>query len=105
MKKLAVIGLMAMSTLIASNAMQRTYSMDEIYSTTTLVHDVDYETDTVTIRTFSGIEYQFTGCEDWFEGDICSVIMDKNGTPEVYDDIILQTRYAGWVEEDKNLWK
>ena len=99
MKKLAVIGLMAMSILIAGNAMQK------IYSTTTLVHDVDYETDTVTIRTFSGIEYQFTGCEDWFEGDICSVIMDKNGTPEVYDDIILQTRYTGWVEEDKNLWK
>ena len=55
MKKLAVIRLMAMSTLIAGNAMQRTYSMDEIYSTTTLVHDVDYKTDTVTIRTFSGI--------------------------------------------------
>lgn len=35
-----------------------------IYSTTTMVTEVDYDADVVTIQTFSGIEYQFEGCED-----------------------------------------
>lgn len=35
--------------------------------------------------------------EDWCEGDIVSAIMSDNCTPEIYDDIIIQTRYSGWV--------
>lgn len=71
----------------------------ETYPTSMIVTKVDYENDIVTITDFEGRAYQFCGCEDWYEGDICAVIMDDNGTPEtVYDDIILQTRYCGYVE-------
>lgn len=35
--------------------------------------------------------------EDWSEGDIVAAIMSDNGTPETNDDIIIQTRYSGWV--------
>ena len=71
----------------------------EIYPTSMIVVEVDYENDLVTIADFEGRAYQFYGCEDWYENDICAVIMDDNGTSEtVYDDIILQTRYCGYVE-------
>ena len=68
------------------------------YPTTMVVVNVDYETDLVTIATFSGMEYQFEGCEDWFEGDVCSVLMCDNGTEKIFDDVIVSTRYSGWVE-------
>lgn len=71
----------------------------EIYPTSMIVTEVDYESDLVTIVDFEGRMYQFYGCEDWYENDICAVIMDDNGTTEtVYDDIILQTRYCGYIK-------
>ena len=43
-------------------------------------------------------EASFKGIEDWAEGDIVSAIMSDNCTPEsIYDDIVVQTRYCGWV--------
>ena len=36
--------------------------------------------------------------EDWCEGDRIAVIMDNNGTTEtIYDDIVVKTKYCGWV--------
>lgn len=71
----------------------------ETYPTSMIVTEVDYKNDIVTITDFEDRAYQFYGCEDWYEGDICAVIMSDNGTPEtVYDDVILQTRYCGYVE-------
>ena len=70
-----------------------------VYPTSMIVIKVDYENDLVTIADFEGRTYQFYGCEDWYENDICAVIMNDNGTSEtVYDDIILQTRYCGYVK-------
>ena len=70
----------------------------EIYPTSAIVTEIT--DDLVTITDFEGRMWQFyDDCEDWMIGDICAVIMDNNSTNEtVYDDIILQTRYCGWVE-------
>lgn len=36
--------------------------------------------------------------EDWCEGDRIAVIMDNNGTTEtIYDDIVVKTKYCGWI--------
>ena len=71
----------------------------EIYPTSMIVTEVDYENNLVTIVDFEGRMYQFYGCEDWYENDICAVIMDNNGTTEtVYDDIITQVRYCGYIQ-------
>ena len=43
----------------------------------------------------NGFVWQFYGVEDWEEGDICSVIMNHNGTETIFDDIIITTRYGG----------
>ena len=71
----------------------------EIYPTSMIVTEIDYENDLVTIVDFTGNAFQFFGCEDWCENDICAVIMDDNGTPEtIYDDIITQVRYCGYIQ-------
>lgn len=71
----------------------------EIYPTSMIVTEIDYENDLVTIVDFTGNAFQFFGCEDWCENDICAVIMNDNGTPEtIYDDIITQVRYCGYIQ-------
>lgn len=107
MKKKLVFGALVMAVLFGDNA-HAGYRIPEIpegiYSTTTMVTNVDYDADVVTIQTFSGIEYQFEGCEDWYEGDICTVTIWNNNTPNtVYDDEILQTRYSGWIDGTWNV--
>ena len=37
--------------------------------------------------------------EDWMRNDLVGAIMDDNGTPTKYDDIIVSLRYVGTVED------
>lgn len=70
----------------------------ELYAKSTVVIDVDYDDDLVTVQDFFGNVWQFFGCEDWAEGDICALTMDNNGTSDtIYDDFITNTNYCGWV--------
>ena len=51
----------------------------------------------MTLETSSGIPYQFTGAEDWMEGELVSVLMYNNGTPEIIrDDVIMVSRCTGF---------
>lgn len=68
----------------------------EEYPLTTRVYAVDPDADIVTVETFNGMLYSFDGVEDWIKGDCCSVIMDDNGTSEVFDDKIVSVRYCAW---------
>lgn len=68
---------------------------NHLYALTTCVVTVDEITDTVTVEDNNGNLWDFFGCEDWAVGDICSMLMDDNGTTEIYDDIIINTRYDG----------
>lgn len=67
----------------------------ENYPLTAIVTETNPEIDVVTITNNSGFVWQFYGVEDWEEGDICSVIMNDNGTETILDDIIITTRYGG----------
>lgn len=84
MKKKLVFGELVMAVLSGGKDAHARCRVPEIpegvYSTITIVTDVDYDTDVVTIKTFSGIEYQFEGCKDWHEGDICTVTIWDNDT-------------------------
>ena len=70
----------------------------ETYPLTTVVVDVDRMEDVVTVIDFNGNEWQFDGCEDWFVGDVCSMVMDDMNTDIVYDDEIVDLRYDGWLD-------
>ncbi len=71
---------------------------ETLYPMTTKVVELDRENDVVTCEDFNGFLWQFEGCEDWQEGDICSMIMNDNGTPKIFDDEIVSVKYDGYFE-------
>lgn len=56
---------------------------------------VEIYDDTVVVETSTGNIFEFFGAEDWFVGDIASMIIDSCGTAEVNDDIIITVKYSG----------
>ncbi len=90
MKKLIAFALILTVALTAIGATA------EVYPLTAKVIELDYNRDLVAVETFMGLVYVFEGCEDWQEGDCASLIMDDNGTEQVYDDIILMAQYSAW---------
>ena len=85
------IGRAGKANIPAQNA-NRQYPLSSVVKS---IHD-----DTVTVETINGMLWSFTNdTEDWYEGDICAMIMDNNGTPDyMYDDIIVKTRYSGFIK-------
>lgn len=75
----------------------------KIYPKTAVVIEVNYNADYVTVADKMGREWGFTGVEDWVEGDIASLLMSDNATEDnCFDDIILQARYDGWIDNYEN---
>lgn len=68
------------------------------YPLTTKVVALDRENDIVTCEDFNGFQWQFEGCEDWQEGDVCSMIMNSKGTAKIFDDEIITVQYGGYFE-------
>ena len=88
----AVIGfIIHFSGCTTENSQKKT----ENYPLTTIVTEINPEIDVVSITDNNGFVWQFYGVEDWEEGDVCSVIMNDNGTETIFDDIIVTTRYGG----------
>lgn len=86
MKKLLCLILIALATTSCGT---------EKYPRTMTVTEIDTASDTVILTDYVGHEWSFYGVEDWMVGDICSCIMDDNGTENITDDIIISTRYGG----------
>lgn len=66
------------------------------YPKTTVCLAVNHQTNTVTVADCNGTNWQFTGCQDFEEGDLIALIMDDNATPDnIWDDNIITARYSG----------
>ncbi len=78
--------------------------LSNFYPVTAMVTQV--EDNLITVACQNGNIFKFDNTrEDWFVGDICSMIMNNNGTENVKDDIVVDTRYSGYVlDEDMNKW-
>lgn len=75
-------------------------AVDNFYTRTGLVVDLDYDTDVVTVVDGADLVWQFTGCEDYCIGDLVEILMQKAGDPEnIFDDVIYSTCYAGFYAE------
>ena len=74
---------------------QPTYQMGNLYPETGIVKRVNTGTDIVVVELANGHLFTFTGAEDWFPKDICSLLMADMGTESVLDDQIVQVRYSG----------
>ena len=99
MKKILIAALLTLATLTAgsikADAAAEKMSEKNLYPQTFIVYEVDREFDIVYLMTFSGMEYEWEGVEDWHAGDIASALMYDNGTPKITDDEIIKLHYAG----------
>lgn len=80
--------------------------VDHQYAKVAVVDKIDEENDIVYFRINfggDGFWYAMEGIEDLFVGDICGLLMNDNGTPEIMDDVILSATYSGWTAEDYNI--
>lgn len=84
--------------LISTFIFEKNQPKEELYALTTEVIKIDRENDVVTCEDFNGYLWQFEGCEDWQEGDICSLLMNDKATEKVFDDEIISARYGGTFE-------
>lgn len=71
-----------------------------LYPRTTVVTFVDTITDTVMCEDAVGEVWEFYGCDDWQEGDICTLLMENTGKADsIYDDTIIKTIYNGTADD------
>ena len=72
--------------------------MSHVYPMIATVIQINRIDDAVIVEDDYNHQWVFMGCDDWCEGDIAALIMDDNGTELIYDDIIMDVKYIGWVE-------
>lgn len=94
---------MPMQTVVEPVASETTH----YYPATMVVVDIDEEEDLVTLEDSEGFVWEFYGVDDWFVGDLASVLMYDSYTPEIEDDEIVKARYAGifggrWIDGFEN---
>ena len=71
-----------------------------LYPRTTVITFVDTITDTVMCEDAVGEVWEFYGCDDWAECDICTLLMENTGNVDsIYDDTIIRTVYNGTVDD------
>lgn len=92
MKKFITIAILFTLVLIFSTARA------EIYPQTFVVGNVDYEHDIMTLVDCNENEWECYGIEDYNIGDIIAAIMNDNNTEIIFDDEIIDLRYAGYME-------
>lgn len=83
------------SFLIGGVVLSKEKETLEVYPMAVTVVDVSEALDVVTVRDSNENLWQFHGIEDYMVGDVVVCIVDINGTPEIKDDVIIQTRYNG----------
>lgn len=92
---------LAVTALIAAELMSSASEIEptgHFYAQTAIITDMNYDFDVVMTTTLTGRTRIFYGTEDWFVGDVCSILMYDNGTPEIYDDIIVDVNYSGSLD-------
>lgn len=73
-------------------------AMSHVYPLCGIVIEVNHTEDYIAIEDFTGNVWKWEGAEDWHEDDIAAMIMHDNNTEIIYDDIIMDIAYNGWVE-------
>lgn len=87
---LALIGGLTTIVMLSEKPTTTTYAM------TCEVIELDHENDLVILVDANGFEWAWEGVEDWQIGDCASLVMDNNGTAEIFDDVILSMNYNAW---------
>lgn len=67
------------------------------YPAVSIVNEIDNDTDLVFCTDYNGNIWCFAGVEDWFYGDVVAMLVNDNGTEEIFDDKVVSVRYAGSI--------
>ena len=92
-----LLALLLAFVLIAGSA--SALSLDNLYADTMIVDELDFENDLAFLVDCFGNLWAIEEVEDWLVGDIVSLIMFDQGTPDIYDDEIVYYRYSGRIED------
>ena len=82
---------------IHHNNLEKTPKTPQNYALTVKVVSIDRENDIVTFEDCNGFLWQILGVEDWEVEDGASLLMDSNGTEEIFDDVIISARFNNWT--------
>lgn len=96
---LFIIIALAIIATMADKSICQLYNANQIshlYPLSTTVTEIN--NNTVTVEDSNGNLWSFDGVEDWEVGDGCALIMHDNNTKDIYDDVIISTRYQGRME-------
>lgn len=74
-----------------------TEQVNNYYALTAQVVETNRTQDVVTVKDSTGNLWEFYGVEDWEIGDCASMVMDDMGTDRIYDDEVVNVRYAAWT--------
>lgn len=86
-------------TIIVTVIITLTFVENHFHSRIGMITNIDTEADIITVTCGNGNTFEFYGeQEDWFIGDLCSMIFYDNGTEIVKDDKIVSMRYGGYLE-------
>lgn len=94
MKKLIMLTLILIALLTAVSACA------DVYPAVGVVTDLDYENDLVIFEDCNQDLWAIEGIGDWSIGDIGALLMDDMETASIYDDEIVDIRYAGFMPEE-----
>lgn len=92
---MSIIVIMLCTALTINNIIQAKRIPTNLYPMTAKVFQIDRERDVATVTNFAGESFEFRGVEDFEIGDVVSLIMDDNGTPNIRDDKIVDIKYSG----------
>ena len=71
----------------------------QVYPRTAIVSSI--ENDAVVVTDSVGFDWVFSGSEDYMIGDVVSLVMDDNRTPDsILDDKIVDVLYSGFTAKD-----
>ncbi len=109
MKFITLLGAVTVTTAITSyftvyTAKASTVCNRNFYPETAMVTQVNEDLITAVCQNRNIFKFE-DNTEEWIEGDICSMIMDNNGTVSVYDDKVVSAHYSGYVNDSEmNSW-
>jgi hypothetical protein len=98
-KSTAIIVIILVASVVSSLCgvlMNQLLNPANTYAMTCEVVELDRENDLVILVDANGFEWAWEGIEDWQIGDCASMLMDNNGTAEIFDDVILSMNYNAW---------
>lgn len=84
------------TTIQIINHITNSYLTTNYYAMTCEVVELDHENDLVILIDSNGFKWVLEHTEDWQVGDCVSLLMDNNGTSEIFDDSIISMTYNAW---------